>query len=77
MQEFALSIPRTHDLYLLLTSLKGHVRTQGLRRGAIFLTQFAVVTRYPGDDATSRQAKAALRWARRFRKLARDEFGLP
>ena len=38
-----------------------------LRRGLVFLTDFAVDTRYPGDRTTKRQAAAAQRWAERVR----------
>jgi hypothetical protein len=41
-----------------------------------FLTQFAVDTRYPGEDASKRQAKAALRWADRVRTEARTLLGI-
>jgi hypothetical protein len=47
-----------------------------LRGGCKFLTQFAVDTRYPGFDATKRQAVAALRWAERVRALCRSLLGL-
>ena len=66
LQEFGLRVPRTHDLNSLLTILSGRLPVPRLRRGAIFLTQFAVTTRYPGDDASRRQSLAALRWAREF-----------
>jgi hypothetical protein len=42
-----------------------------LSRGLDFLTQFAVATRYPDDNATKRQATAALRWADQVRTAAR------
>jgi hypothetical protein len=41
-----------------------------------FLTRFAVGPRYPGDNVTKRQAKAALRWAGRVRAAARSLLGL-
>ena len=44
---------------------------RSLKRGLIFLTRFAVDTRYPGDNASKRQAVAALRWAQKVRKAAR------
>jgi hypothetical protein len=42
-----------------------------------FLTQFAVETRYPGKNASKRQAEAALLWANRVRKAARAILGIP
>jgi len=42
-----------------------------------FLTRFAVETRYPGDDASKRQAEAALRWAERVRTAVRTILKLP
>jgi HEPN domain-containing protein len=64
LEELARPIPRTHNLDDLLTLLLPHHGTlRPLKRGLIFLTRFAVDTRYPGDDASKRQATAALRWA--------------
>jgi len=37
----------------------------------------AVDTRYPGNSATRRQAKAALRWAAKVRTAARTLLGFP
>jgi hypothetical protein len=42
----------------------------------VFLTPFAVETRYPGDDATKRQATAALRWMTKVRAAARQILGI-
>lgn len=64
--------PRTHileDLIILL--LPHHESLRPLRRGARFLTRFAVATRYPGMNATKREATSALRWAGKIRTLAR------
>ena len=41
--------------------------------GLRFLTDFAVDTRYPGDNATKWQAKAAVRWAKRVRTAGSDD----
>src|SRR5579864_8078781 len=68
MEEIALSVPKTHDLKLLLAELVVHYSTlRSLRRGLIFLSDFAVDIRYPGDNASKRQAVAAFRWAGRIR----------
>jgi hypothetical protein len=49
---------------------------RSLTRGLSFLSQFAVETRYPGDDATGRQAMAALRWMERARTETRRLLGI-
>ena len=54
-----------------------HPSLRSLWRGLAFLTQFAVEARYPGFDATKRQAEAALRWATRVRTDARKILALP
>lgn len=35
------------------------------------------MVRYPGDNASKRQAQAALRWAERVRAVCRAIFGIP
>ncbi len=73
MEEIGLSIPKTHFLDSLLTALAPYHRTlKSFRRGLLFLSVFAVDTRYPGSSASKRQAFAALRWADRVRKAARE-----
>jgi HEPN domain-containing protein len=68
LNELALAIPRTHNLDDLRNRLsQHHPGLRSLRRGLIFLTDFAVEYRYPGDNASKRQAQAALRWASRVR----------
>ena len=62
MEELVLPIPKTHSLVLLLAALlPRHPILQSFRRGLVFLTPFAVATCYPGDNASKRQAVAALR----------------
>jgi hypothetical protein len=46
------------------------------RRVTAPLTEFAVAARYPGKDATKRQATAALRWAAQVRGACRRILGL-
>jgi HEPN domain-containing protein len=73
MEEIGLSIPKTHFLDSLLTALAPyHPTLKSFRRGLLFLSVFAVDTRYPGSSASKRQAFAALRWADRVRKAARE-----
>ena len=72
LEELGISVPKTHDLDDLLTILRPHHPTlSSVRRGLGFLTQFAVDTRYPGRNASKRQAEAALRWKERVRRAAR------
>ena len=69
LAELSLAIPRTHNLDDLLNLLlPHHANLRSLRRGLIFLTDFAVDPRYPGDSASKRQAAAALRWTLRVRE---------
>jgi hypothetical protein len=48
-----------------------------LRRGLQLLNRYAVEVRYPGFDATKRQAASALRWATKIRSACRSVLGLP
>jgi HEPN domain-containing protein len=64
LEEQNLSVKKTHELEELLDQLlPHHPSLRSLRRGLTFLTQFAVDVRYPGDNASKRQAASALRWA--------------
>jgi hypothetical protein len=55
MEELGLPVPKTHVLDLLLTALVPHHPTlRSLRRGLLFLSLFAVDTRYPGNSASKR-----------------------
>jgi HEPN domain-containing protein len=80
LADLGLVIPRTHNLDDLLGLLRPHHASLGsLRRGLIFLTDFAVAVRYPGDRATKRQAASAQRWAgdvsRRLPRTPADSHG--
>src|SRR2546422_7966067 len=60
MEERGLAVPKTHDLDVPLTALVPyHSTLRSLRRGMLFLSDFAVDTRYPGKNASKRQAVAA------------------
>ena len=77
MQELGLPVPRTHVLQELVARLLPQEPSiRGLKRGAEFLTRYAVETRYPGDSATKRQAMAARRWMLRVREAVRPLLGL-
>ncbi len=75
--EANLNAPKTHDLDRLLglvLPIHGTLRT--FRRGLLFLSAFAVETRYPGFDASQRQATAALRWTEQIRRESRALLGI-
>jgi HEPN domain-containing protein len=77
LEELGLTVPRTHVLKDVLSLLvPHHPPLARLRRGLTFLTRFAVETRYPGDNATKRQATSALRWAGKVREACRNLLGL-
>lgn len=72
LEELGQPVPRTHVLEdLLVLLVPHHAGLRSLRRGARFLTRFAVATRYPGNDAKKREAVSALRWTTKFRAAAR------
>ena len=78
LQELGLKVPRTHMVRDLVDLLLGiHPDLRSIRRGAAFLTRFAVETRYPGRSATKRQAAAALSWATKTRAVVRQILGIP
>jgi HEPN domain-containing protein len=78
LEELGLSVQKTHELEDLLDQLLPHHRSLGsLRRGLAFLSQFAVGARYPGDNASKRQAASALRSAGKVRHACRHLLGLP
>src|SRR5258708_7454094 len=77
MDESGMTIEKTHDLDRLLDRLlPAHPSLRSLRRGLPFLSQFAVGIRYPGEDATKRQAIAVNRWAGRVRDACRAVLGV-
>jgi HEPN domain-containing protein len=72
LEELGMAVAKTRDLSVLLTALRPHhPALESLWRGLRFLTEFAVDTRYPGNDASKRQARTALRWADKVRTAAR------
>jgi len=77
IEELGLPVPKTHYLATLLTTLAPHHLTlRPLRRGLLFLSDFAVGGRYPGKNAKKRQATAALRWVEKVRTPARALLGI-
>lgn len=72
LEELGATIPKTHDLDKLLNLLlPHHAVLRSEKRGARFLTEFAVSPRYPGDNANKRDTNSALRWAGSVRDACR------
>jgi HEPN domain-containing protein len=77
LEELSHSIPKTHALDDLLDLLLPYYATlASLRRGLLYLTDFAVDPRYPGTGTSKREAATALRWAGRVRDAIRKLLGL-
>jgi HEPN domain-containing protein/predicted nucleotidyltransferase len=77
LQEFGVPVPRTHDLKEVLELALPHCKSlRSFRRGAKFLSRFAVQPRYPGERAKRREPPAALRWSLRIRTAVRKELGI-
>ena len=77
LEEMGQPIPRTHALDdLLRLLLPGHGTLVSVRRGLLFLTDFAVDPRYPGTGTSKREAASALRWGGRVRDACRAHLGL-
>jgi HEPN domain-containing protein len=69
--------PRTHDLAALLALLLPiDPLWQSFDKACNTLTKYAVDVRYPGDDATKRDALQALKLATAIRREARLALGL-
>ena len=78
LQESGQPVPRTHDLVALLDRLQLQDKSLAtMHCGAVILTPYAVENRYPGVDATKRQARAALGHASKVRAAVRIRLGLP
>jgi HEPN domain-containing protein len=76
LQELGLSVSKTHDSDLFTLLLPHHPTLRSLRRGLHFLTHFAIDISYPGENASKRQAEAALRWSDNVRTAARTLLGI-
>ena len=73
LDELGLHISKIHVLESHLLPLATHRgELLKLRRGLLFLTDFAVDMRYPGNNASKRQAMSALRWAGNVRESCGD-----
>jgi HEPN domain-containing protein len=72
LEELGLAVAKTHELVQLFnTLLPHHPPLRPLRRGLKFPSNVAVAVRYPGDNATKRQAIAAGRWVGKVRDACR------
>src|SRR5687767_5073808 len=68
LQELGLPIPYTHDLAHLVLLITPHQATmKPLRRKMANLSRYAVDYRYPGHQATIRQARASIAHSRQLR----------
>lgn len=77
LEELGQHIPKTHELIDLFDlPHPHHPPLRSVRRGLLFLTDFAVDPRYPGTRASKRQAETALRWACKVRQTCRAILGL-
>lgn len=75
--EAGVSFPLTHDLERLLKlNLPHEPLWSALLPAAVFLTNCAVVFRYPGQTASERDAKTATKHCTAIRTEARHSLGL-
>ena len=72
------SFAKTHRLEELLLLLVPHdASLKKLRRALVTLSRYAVDYRYPDENATKREAVAALRQAMKVREQIRVRLGFP
>jgi HEPN domain-containing protein len=77
LQELSIAFPRQHDLELLVDLMPPRdLSLKKYRHRLKRLTDFAVEYRYPGKNATKRQAQAAMRLAEMIRQEIRTRLGL-
>lgn len=78
LEEAGLTIPKTHNLYALLTLvLPLEPGWNVLAADLNALNSYAVAYRYPGISATRVDARIAVRRCLNVRRSARHIFGLP
>jgi HEPN domain-containing protein len=76
--EAGIAFTKTHDLpSLLKLILPAEPSWLALQLQLDALNKFAVVYRYPGNDATKADAKQAVEDCREVRRTIRQAFGLP
>ncbi len=77
MIESDIEFPKIHILAKLLDLvLPVEPLWEAFRKHLIYLTNFSVAYRYPGESADRKTALDARRRCRVFRKVAREAFGL-
>ena len=77
LEEANVLSPKTHDLKrLLVLLLPLEPMWSALSSACASLSDFAVEFRYPGDIATAKQAREAIRHAKAIRREARLALGL-
>ncbi len=70
-------ISKIHDLVALLEkAVSFEPLWEAHRKGLVYLSEFAVNIRYPGDKMLKEDAVSARRYCRAFRDSARDAFML-
>jgi HEPN domain-containing protein len=78
LEENGLNVPKIHDLDELCKSLLPSFQSlRSVRRGLVFMKRFAVEVRYVSENASKREAVAALHWTGKVRKEPRSLLGLP
>ena len=78
LEEAGMAIPKTHNLYALLTLVSPLEPTwQNLSTDLNVLNAFAIAYRYPGVTATKLDAQDAVKRCRKIRRTIRRSFGLP
>jgi HEPN domain-containing protein len=77
LEELGQHIPQTHALGDLLNRLlPARPTLASLRRGLLYLTDFALDPPSPSTGTSKREAAAALRWASKVRDACRSILGL-
>jgi len=75
LQENGVSFGKIHDLEILLKDCKKFLpELEDFREELIWLTTFAVEIRYPGFNATKKEAKKALDIMKKIRKVLKRYF---
>jgi HEPN domain-containing protein len=77
LSETDIPFTKTHDLVdLLEKALPARPEWEGFREDMAYLSDFAVIVRYPGESADKASALDARRRCRIFRRAARRALGL-
>jgi len=72
------TVPKTHDLIVLLNELGASVgQLEPERKALARLGAYAVAFRYPGEDAGIQEAQEAVSIAEQVRSVLRENVGLP